>query len=181
MYILDDYNIAKIIFDLEVTLQLDGRDYQEKDVGTIYENVLRRISKQYGLNLKDAPVTDASWYAGERRTDAVLFMDNLTHQHGRLCGYLQIVRYIQKIDIKASNINFAGFTPNSMDNLWIACMSRMLIPNTKEAMMSLEKRFSTLGMCLEKRLLLILMITHRLGLYEIVAAIAEIFYLGGRV
>lgn len=181
MFVLDNYNIADIILQLELTLQIDGRDYQERDVETIYQNVLRRIAKQYRLDLTGNPITDASWYAGDTRGDAVLFMDNVTHQHSMLCGYLQIVRYIQKIDIKASSINFAGFTPASMDNLFLACMSRMTIPNTKEAMSALEKRFGTLGMCPEKRLLLLFMITYRLGIYELVAAIAEIFYLGGRV
>lgn len=181
MYVLDNYNITDIILQLELTLQVDGRDYQERDVETIYQNVLRRISKQYRLDLSNSPITDASWYAGDTRSDAVLLMDNLTHQHGMLCGYLQIVRYIQKIDIKMSTINYAGFTPQSMDNFFLACMSRMSVPNTKEAITAIEKRFGTLGMCPEKRLLLLLMITYRLGLYELVAAIAEIFYLGGKV
>lgn len=181
MYILDNYSITELILQLELTLQIEARDYQERDVDVIFQNVLKRIAKQYRLNLEDRPITDAAWYAGDSRADAVLLMDNLTHQHAMLCGYLQIVRYTQKIDIRASAINYAGFTPHSLDNFWSSMITRMLIANTREAVKTVEKRFGTIGMCLEKRLLLLLFITYRLGLFELTASIAEIFYLGGRV
>ena len=181
MNIVDSYDINKILVEIEGALQIDGKDYAEKDVSVILDNVHERIIRQYTLDLRDKKITDAELYIGKSRPSAVLFVDNLALLHAKLCGYLQIVRYIKHCTIRPVNINYMGFTPKSFTSFLIASINASTIPDTAVAMNAIRRKFGSINNCIEKKLILIMIICYELGLYEIVSAIAEILYIGATV
>lgn len=181
MVISDMYDINRIVLDIEVALQIDGKDYGDKDVDVILENVKNRIIRTYQLDLRGRKISDDSLYIGKSRSAAVLFVENIATLHSRLCGYLQIVRFRKQVSIKPSNINYMGFTKVSFASFFMSAMGASTIPNTESAIRAIKNKFGSINSCIEKKLMLILFVAYEFGLYELVAAISEIMYLGDKI
>lgn len=181
MGISETYDIQRIIRDIEVALQIDGGDYGEKDVDTILSNIYMRIIRQYQLDLRGKSIYDESFYLGKSKDYAVLFVDNISALHSRLCGYLQIVRYTKYVTIKPANINWMGFRDKSLLSFFISAMDKNTIEDIHTAVQAIKGKFRSINMCTEKRLILILIVAYELGFNELVAAISEILYLGGKI
>lgn len=178
MNITDMYDINRILLDVEVALQIDGQDYAEKDVDVILENVMGRIIRQYQLDLHGIKVTDESLYIGKSRSSTVLFVENIANLHAKLCGYLQIVRFTGQVSIKPKNINFMGFTEKGFKSFFIAAMKMYTQPNITDAMKAVKGRFGSINSCIEKKLIMIMIVAYEFGFNELVATVAEILYLG---
>lgn len=178
MTITEQYDINKILVDIEVALCIDGKDYAEKDVDTIFESIYNRIIRQYQLDLRNRKITDADLYVGKARPQAVLFVENISALHGRLCGYLQIARYHKQVTIKPSNINYMGFSDTSFKSFLIAAQAAYTQSSIDSAVRAIKGKFGTINSCTEKKLILIMLVSHALGFGELVASIAEIMYLG---
>lgn len=181
MIISDFYDINKIILDIEVALQIDGKDYGEKDVDVILDNIRNRIIRQYQLDLFGKKVNDDALYVGNSRSAAVLFIENIAVLHSRLCGYLQIVRFNKQVTINPLNINYMGFTPRSFMSFLIGASAANTMPNIDISVKAIKNKFSTINSCTEKKLILIMIVAYEFGLYELVASVAEILYLGGKI
>lgn len=181
MVISDLYDIGRIVLDIEVALQIDGKDYSEKDVDVILENIRNRIIRQYQIDLHGRKVNDDSLYIGKSRSQAVLFIENIAALHAKLCGYLQIVRYNKIVTIKPVNINYMGFTQKTFQSFFMAAMGASTMPNIKDAVNAIKRKFGSVNSCIEKKLILILIVAYEFGLYELVASIAEILYLGDKL
>ena len=110
-----------------------------------------------------------------------MFVENIAQLHSQLCGYLQIVRFTKQVQINPVNINYMGFTPKSFLSFLIAAMNNNTMPNIDTAMKAIKNKFSSINNCTEKRLILIMIIAYEFGFYELVAAVAEILYLGGKI
>lgn len=178
MTITDMYDINRILLDVEVALQIDGKDYAEKDVDMILENIINRIIRQYQIDLHGIKVTDESLYIGKSRSATVLFVENIANLHAKLCGYLQIVRFTSQVAIKPKNINFMGFTETGFKSFFIAAMISYTQPNITDAMKAIKGRFGSINSCIEKKLILIMIVCYEFGFNEMVATVAEILYLG---
>lgn len=181
MIISELYDVNRIILDIEVALQIDGKDYSEKDVNVILENIRNRIIRQYQIDLHDRKVSDDTLYIGKSRSSAVLFIENISALHAKLCGYLQIVRYNKVISIKAVNMNYMGFTQNTFMSFFMAAMGKSTMPTIESAIEAIKRKFGSVNGCIEKKLILILIVAYEFGLYELVASISEIFYLGDKL
>lgn len=181
MVISELYDINRIILDIEVALQIDGKDYSEKDVDVILENIRNRIIRQYQIDLHDRKISDDSLYIGKSRSSAVLFIENIAALHAKLCGYLQIVRYNKVVTIKAVNINYMGFTQKTFMSFFMAAMGASTMPNIDSAVKAIKRKFGSVNSCIEKKLILIMIVAYEFGLYELVASIAEILYLGDKL
>lgn len=178
MTITDMYDINRILLDVEVALQIDGKDYAEKDVDTILDSILNRIIRQYQIDLHGIKITDESLYIGKSRSSAVLFVENIANLHAKLCGYLQIVRFTGQVSIKPRNINFMGFTEKGFKSFFIAAMLSHTQPNITDAMKAVKGRFGSINSCIEKKLILIMIVAYEFGFNELVATVGEIMYLG---
>jgi hypothetical protein len=181
MIISEMYDINRIILDIEVALQIDGKDYSEKDVDVILENIRNRIIRQYQIDLHDRKISDDSLYIGKSRSSAVLFIENIAALHAKLCGYLQIVRYNKIVTIKCVNINYMGFTQKTFMSFFMAAMGASTMPNIDSAVNAIKRKFGSVNNCIEKKLILIMIVAYEFGLYELVASIAEILYLGDKL
>lgn len=180
MTISDMYDIDQIVLNIEAALKIDGKDYGEKDVEVIFENVRNRIIVEYKVDLHDKQISDESLYIGPYRDRAMMFVENMAMLHAQLCGWLQIARFTTTINIRPININYMGFAKDSMLSLFIAAMGRRTQPDCAVAMKALQRKFGAVNNCIEKKLILIMLICYEFGFNEIVASIADIFYIGGK-
>lgn len=57
MNISEMYDINRIVLNIEVALQIDGKDYGEKDVNVIMENIMGRIIRQYQIDLHNRKIS----------------------------------------------------------------------------------------------------------------------------
>lgn len=178
MNITEQYDINRILVEIEVALCIDGKDYAEKDVDTIMEGIYNRIIRQYQLDLRNRKITDADLYIGKSQAAAVLFIDNISALHGKLSGYLQIVRYWKQVTIKPANINYMGFSEQSFRSFFIAAMTAYTQSSIDTAVRAIKGKFGSVNNCIEKKLILIMLVCYSFGLNEMVSAIAEVLYLG---
>ena len=58
MTISERYNLSDIVLRIETVLQIDGRDYGERDVAVIMDNIYKRMARQYSIELSDKKLTD---------------------------------------------------------------------------------------------------------------------------
>lgn len=175
------YDINRIVISLEVALQIDGQDYAEKDVSVIIDNVKKRIIRQYQVDLTSCKIFDDDLTIGRSRNSAVLFIENVASLHGQLCGYLQIVRYTGEVKIKPVNVNYLGFVEKSLMSVFQLAMRKKTVPALKDAMEAVKIKVGSINNCLEKKMFLIMIVAYELGFYEVMAAVAEILYHGGKV
>lgn len=181
MNISEMYDINRIVLDIEVALQIDGKDYGEKDITVIMENIRNRIIRQYQIDLHGRKVSDDDLYIGKSRSAAVLFVENVATLHARLCGYLQIVRYQAHATIKPGNINYMGFTQASFMSFFMAAMNMRTLPDCATAINAIKLKFGSINSCIEKKFMLILLVCYEFGFNEMVAAIAEVMFIGGKI
>lgn len=181
MNITDMYDIERILLNLEAALQIDGMDYAEKNIDTILTNVKNRIIRSYQVDLTKCKITDESLSIGRSRNQAALFIENIAQLHAQLCGYLQIVRFNAYVTIRPVNVNYLGFQDKSLMSFLQLCMRQSTIPSMDNAMQAVKLKVSTINNCVEKKLFLIMIVSYELGFNEIMAACAEILYLGGKV
>lgn len=175
------YDINKIAINLEVALQIDGMDYAEKDVNVIISNVKQRIIRQYNVDLTNCKITDDDLAMGRARSSAILFIENVANLHAQLCGYLQIVRYTGEITIKPINVNYLGIVQKSLMSVLQLAIRRKTVPTLRDAMEAIKLKIGSVNNCMEKKMFLIMIVSYELGFYEVMAAVAEILYLGGKV
>lgn len=181
MVISDLYDIMKIILDTETALQIDGADYAEKDFDIIMNNVYSRITRQYQIDLHETKLTDNSLYSGPTRASATLLLENITALHSKLSGYAQIILYSNDILIRPANFNYMGYSKDSFDTAFAVIMRKSRIETCTNTMSAFEHKIGSINNCTEKRLIVIMLVCYRLGLYELVAIIANIFYLGDKL
>lgn len=181
MTISDNYDIDSILTQLEIALQVDGSDYAEKDIDKVVKNVRTRIARQYQVDLSGTKINDPALFASNFRNASVLFVENVTRIHSLLCGYLQIVRYKCSVLVRPSNVNYLGFNDDNLMFFLSLCQREQTLPRVTESIESIKSKLASVNSCREKRMFLILVVSYELGFYEVMASIAEILYLGGKV
>ena len=61
------------------------------------------------------------------------------------------------------------------------CMRGKTVPSIAASMDAIKHKVSNISTCLEKKIFLLLVVSYELGFYELLATLAEIMYLGGRL
>lgn len=179
MQISDMYDITRIVRDIETALCIDGVDYGEKDIDTIIENVTNRIIVQHQIDLHGRTLKDSDLYIGRSRSSAVLFVENIALMHARLCGYAAaIIRYNRRVTIRPVNINYMGFTSETLKSFYMAAQMEATMPSINTAISAIGRKFGSVNSCIEKQIMLIMIVAYHIGAYELVAGLAEIMYMG---
>lgn len=180
MNIEDIYNLDKLLKEAEVALQISGTDYEEKDFGIILRNIRDRLGLQYQIDLTDKNINDDSFNVSIYQSSISLLIDNMAMIHSKFAGYTQIVHYEFKSDINLSNVNYLGFTKDTvMTSLRLAQM-RKTQPRILNFVESIKPKMYTIKHCKEKRLFVLFIVSYELGLNAFTATLAEILYIGGR-
>lgn len=166
-----------VVSEMEVALCIDGEDYATRDVDMSITRIKQRIQRQYSLDLSG---TLSEMYAGSLIGEEVKnFLDNMQFMYNRICGCSHYFRYIGQVPINLSKINYLGITKESM----LAVLKLLQIEGRHESlngpMEQIKSKIGTIPMSIEKKLYMILYVSHTMELYELSAVIAEILYLGG--
>ena len=175
------YDLEEIVNDVEAALLIDGRDYAEKDFARIISNIKNRIRGQYNVDLSKYKMNDESMYIGPQRQSAFLFCQNIADLHGRLAGYLQIVRYTHEVTVKLVNVNFLGLDEDKLMSILRLSQSKDHIPSVEQNYEIIKYHVCSINACMEKKLFIIMLVAHELGFYELLSCAAEILYVGGKV
>lgn len=178
MVISDCYDLQNIIVELEIALQIDAIDYDEKNLDNLIKNVKTRISRQYQLNLTEHKIGSADLDLGVYKSAATIFVDNLASIHSKICGLCQLIRYEMRVPISLAEINYMGFTKDTLKVSLIALQKKKTQPKAGEVLNAIKDKLPTVSLCWEKRLFVLAIVAYELGLNELTATIAEVLYLG---
>ena len=178
MNITECYNIDGIIRELEAAFQIDGSDFEERDIDIVIKNVKTRICRQYQIDLSEHKVDSAEFEVGVYRNAVSIFIDNIARIHAKICGYCQIARYLTSMQVSLSDVNYLGYTEESLKTMLQALQRKATLPMAEDAINSVKLKLSTINNCREKRLFMLAIVSHAIGFNEVTAAVAEILYLG---
>lgn len=171
--------LDKLLTEMELAIKLSGKDYMESSYDSILRNVKQRINKEYQIDLNLGKINDVSFETGIYRSAVALFLDTMAMVHSKLCAYCQICRYTVHNDISLSSINYMSYTQESMKKTLKALQREKTRVKAEESIEMMKSKIMTIKTSNEKRLFMLLLLAWDIGLYEIVACIAEILYLGG--
>lgn len=167
-----------VVNELEVALCIDGEDYATRDVDMAIMRIKQRLQKQYSIDLSGNNMSDV--YSGSILGDEVkTFLDNIQFLYDRVCGCSHYFRYIGKVPINLSKMNYMGITKDSMLSILKLLQCEGRHESLSNPMEQIKSKIGTVPMSTEKKLFMLLYVSYILELYELTAAIAEILYLGG--
>ena len=186
MTITDNMRLGDIINKLEATLQIDGTDYALTNINEVYTNIYTRIQRQYQLDLRDIQLTDDALYIGPTRESAVLLMDNISQIYAKLAGYCYSLNFRlddsvsagSLVEIRGERINRCSTSKKGFVGFMSNCRVASTIKTMDIEIRYIEQKFGNITKCNEKRLLLIMLLSYHLGLYELVCVIADLFMIG---
>lgn len=179
MRLKDDYELESVIRGLEVALQVDGSTYDEKDISKAIMDVKKRLTRQYvhidfiNFRIGDPEIEKL----GDAASTVVLFLDGIASVHSKLCAYTQIVRFTCNCPVDLMKINYLGIEEDSLKTNIMKMERERLLPSIEPVIKAIEDRLNSISYCLEKRIIMLLVISYELGLYEITATIAELLHI----
>ena len=177
MNIKECYNLPMIVRELEAVFQIDGQDFEEKDISILLSNVRTRILRQYQVDLNNKKIDDPELSVEPNRGATVLFIQNVMRMHSKLCGYGHIARYLTSISLSLSDIGYLGFTAESMVTTLIILQRESTLPKADDAIKAIEGKLQTVSTSLEKRIFVLIVVAYELGFYEVSSVLAELLYL----
>ncbi|MCI9050729.1 MAG: hypothetical protein HFI05_02205 [Lachnospiraceae bacterium] len=172
------YSIDAIIRELEIAFQIDGSDFEERDMNIVIQNVKTRIGRQYQIDLTSTKINAIELELGVYRNAIALFIDNIARLHAKICGLCQVERFLTSSQVSLSDVNYLGYTEDSLKTLLVALQRKVTLPLATDAINSIKDKLGSISNCREKRLCLLIIIADAIGFPEVVAAIAEILYIG---
>ena len=170
------YDLQSIVRQLELALQVDGKDYEEMNVDKAFVNIIARINQQYGVDLSEHKIGDSALMLSSSATQLPVFVDNIAVIHSRICGYTQIARYRRFIGFSLADVNYFGSSQESLKTVLLELQRKVSVANQLPGIGALKNKMRTLSLSIIKRLLFLMLLSFELGFYELTAAIAELFY-----
>lgn len=177
MTIKDCYDLQTILRELESILAISASDYEERDVDVVLNRVRERLERQYQLAFVDGKLDDTVVDLNAVNSQAAIFIDNAARVHSKVSGYCQIARYKKELNITLGNINYLGFTQDSLKVNLYALGLESTQSAVVDTIQSLKKKMGSISVCAEKRLLLTTIIAYEIGLGELASACAEVLVL----
>lgn len=171
------YSLHDIIREVETVLQIDGKDFEERDIDVIIKNVKMRIGRQHQIDLTNATLDSTSLEIGPYRMPLSIFLDNATRLHSKLCGYCGVMRYQCQKSFDLGDINYLGFVEEDLKSILVRLQRRVTMSEVEPLLKAIKNKLGMVNLCWEKRLFIIMIVAYELGLKEISASVAEILYL----
>lgn len=166
-----------VVSELEVALCIDGEDYATRDINNALSKIKLRLQRQYSIDFSGS-MADA--YSGVIIGDEVKnFLDNMQYLYNKVCGCSSYFRYIGKIPVSLSKVNYLGITKTDMMGFLSLLQTEGKHRSLKSPVDQIALKIGTIPMSIEKKLFMILTVSYVLELHELCSAIAEILYLGG--
>lgn len=178
MEVTEAYDLDNILREAEATFQIDGKDYEEHDLDFVIKNVKQRLGRQARIDFEKYKVTDPEISQGLYRVQAMMLTDSVAMLHGRLCGAVHIQRYLTTSPISLSDVNYLGYTEQSMRAVLMALQRKETAPAAADAIRAIKEKLGAVASCREKRLFMLIIVADAIGYPEIVAVIAEMLYQG---
>lgn len=178
MTVTEMYDIDSILREAEATFQIDGQDYEEHDMDVVIRNVKQRLGRQARIDFEKYKITDPEISQGFYRAQAVMLTDSVAMLHGRLGGAVHIQRYLTSSPVSLSDVNYLGYTEESMRGVLRALQRKETAPKAVNAVKAIKEKLGAVISCREKRLFMLIIIADAIGYPEIVAVVAEILYQG---
>ena len=177
MTITDCYELPVILREIETMLAVSGSDYEERDIDVVVSRVRERLERQYQLTFIEGKIDSTSVDLSAIHSSAVIFIDNAARVHAKVSGYCQIARFKKKLSLSLGNINYLGFTQETLKENLFALGMEATQPMVSDNVQSLKKKLAFISVCAEKRLILMMIIAYEIGLGELASACAEILLL----
>lgn len=174
--IVNCYDIDSIIREVEIALQIDGKDYEETDIDVALDSIKERLMRKTQIDFKRFKLTAPEVKDGVYRPQTIMFVSSMALVHSKLAGLTHIQRYLTSTPLSLPSINYMGYTESSMRTLLLALQRKATMPRAEDAVKAIKEQLSVIENCREKRLFMVIIVAYEIGLLEIVSIVAEMLY-----
>ena len=174
--LLDAY-VAEHGMSFENTLRIE---YTETDVSRIIKVSKQKLENAYQCRL-DQPV-----YTVQAQNELVsenlnVFLQELAECLKQLTALTSISMFTKKPPINLADVNYLGFTSETLTTALKYLQDRVCYEKRSTIVPALVGALNNVEMSQIKRLFIVMLVMEKLGIYEGVAACAQLLYIGGLV
>ena len=168
----DMFTLQQVLLSFENTLRIE---YTETDVSRIIKVSKQKLENAYQCRL-DQPV-----YTVQAQNELVsenlnVFLQELAECLKQLTALTSISMFTKKPPINLADVNYLGFT-TALKYL----QDRVCYEKRSTIVPALVGALNNVEMSQIKRLFIVMLVMEKLGIYEGVAACAQLLYIGGLV
>lgn len=173
----DMFTLQQVLLSFENTLRIE---YTETDVARIIKTARQKLENAYQCRL-DQPV-----YTVQAQNELVsenlnVFLQELAECLKQLTALTSISMYTKKPPINLADVNCLGFTSETLTTALKYLQDRVCYEKRGTIIPALVSALNNVEMSQIKRLFIVMLVMESLGLFEGVAACAQLLYIGGLV
>lgn len=173
----DMFTLQQVLLSFENTLRIE---YTETDVSRIIKVSKQRLENAYQCRL-DQPV-----YTVQAQNELVsenlnVFLQELAECLKQLTALTSISMFTKKPPINLADVNYLGFTSETLTTALKYLQDRVCYEKRSTLVPALVGALNNVEMSQIKRLFIVMLVMEKLGIYEGVAACAQLLYIGGLV
>lgn len=171
----DLFHLNEILLGFESTLHLE---YSDPDTDRCIRRAKEHLENAYQCKL-DEPV-----YTVQAKNELVsenldLFVRSLASDVQKLTALTSYAMFTKKPPVTLDSVNFLGFTRETLCMTLKYLQDRILYEKRAVNIPAIKSALNNVEVSQVKRLFIIMLTLETLGIYEGVAACAQLLYLGG--
>lgn len=169
----------EVVVSLETALKIEMAP--ELKVAEIVDQAVERLENTYSVKFDKSVfiLVDESALTNDQLS---LLLRDLLQALSRASFFTDLKLFHKNIGFNLVDINYIGYArENLLTALRYLQDDTMYAKHADEIVTPLYDALNNIGMCTVKRLFIILLMLHRLGISEGVAIIARILYMGGLI
>lgn len=177
---LDDrISFNKVLVSLESTLKLEvmGDNTTQQTI----DNAVANLENTYHCTFD----RDVWLLMGESQLSSVSLsqlVNNLQQALAELSLYIELKLYHKNLAISLADVNYLGYAKEQLNSALKYLQDvKLAQPNRQEYIKPYYTTLNNIPMCMVKRLVIVMLMLDRIGVYEGVAIVAQLLYLGGLV
>ena len=175
----NEVNLKQVLVSLEATLKIEFPP--ESTVAEIVNDAVARLENTYSISL-DKSVFELQKESQLLADNVSLLLRDITQCLCQLSLFINLKLYHKDFDLFLADVNYLGFDKSKLMNLLKYCQDKKLFKQHAENFVQpLYDTLNNISMCDVKRLFIILLMFHRIGVEEGVSIVAQLLYLGGLV
>ena len=172
--------LSAILVSLEGTLKIEND--AETKVEQIVSDAIDRIENTYNFTLEENDVFALQAESQLIADNIDILLNDVRKCLSDVALFLQLKLFHKNLQISLADVNYMGYAKTQLlTSLSYLQDETEAKRHADDIIKPLHNALDNVSMCTIKRLFIIMLVLHRLGIHEGVAIIAELLYVGGLI
>jgi len=173
----DLFTLQDILLSFENVLRIE---YTENDAYAIVKRAKQKLENAYQCRL-DKPVYEVQANNELVSENLSVFLQELSDGYKKLTALVSLSMFSKRPPINLADVNYLGFTRESLATGLKYLQDQLKYESRDGITPAIYNALNNMEMSQIKRLFIVMLVLESLGIFEGVAACAQLLYLGGMV